>query len=56
MIKLILLAFVISTISAAQAQNTGPRFPDLDKSPMDMAYFPNGYPVAKIQGKATEPV
>jgi Protein of unknown function (DUF2911) len=29
--------------------------PALDKSPMDMSYYPNGYPVLKIQGKITEP-
>ena len=30
--------------------------PLLDKSPMDMSYFPSGYPLLKIQGKATEPL
>lgn len=30
--------------------------PAVDKSPMDMSYYPNNYPVLKIQGKATEPV
>ncbi|MFI5186971.1 MAG: DUF2911 domain-containing protein [Chitinophagales bacterium] len=30
--------------------------PPLDKSPMDMSYYPNNYPVLKIQDKATEPV
>ena len=30
--------------------------PALDKSPMDMAYYPDNYPVLKIQGKATEPL
>jgi Protein of unknown function (DUF2911) len=28
----------------------------LDKSPMDMAYFPADYPVLRIQDKATEPL
>lgn len=28
----------------------------LDKSPMDIAYFPSNYPVLKIQDKATEPL
>lgn len=31
-------------------------FPAIDKSPMDMAYFPVGYPVLKIQDKATDPL
>jgi Protein of unknown function (DUF2911) len=30
--------------------------PDVDKSPMDMSYYPVGYPVLKIQDKATEPL
>lgn len=28
----------------------------VDKSPMDMCYYPANYPVMKIQGKATEPL
>ncbi|HKH63432.1 MAG TPA: DUF2911 domain-containing protein [Flavitalea sp.] len=27
----------------------------VDKSPLDMCYYPNNYPVLKIQNKATEP-
>jgi hypothetical protein len=30
--------------------------PAVDKSPMDMSYFPVGYPVLKIQDKANEPL
>lgn len=32
------------------------KFPPMDKSPMDMSYYPNGYPVQKMQGKVTEPL
>jgi hypothetical protein len=32
------------------------KLPPVDKSPMDMSYFPAGYPVLKIQDKATEPL
>lgn len=32
------------------------RFPALDKSPMDMSYYPVNYPILKIQDKATEPL
>lgn len=32
------------------------KFPALDKSPMDMAYYPVNYPVLKIQDKVTEPL
>ena len=28
----------------------------IDKSPMDLAYFPVNYPILKIQNKATEPL
>jgi hypothetical protein len=31
------------------------KLPAVDKSPMDMCYYPNAYPVLKIQDKATEP-
>lgn len=30
--------------------------PPVDKSPMDMSYYPNNYPVLKIQDKVTEPL
>jgi hypothetical protein len=32
------------------------KFSAVDKSPMDMIYYPNSYPVLKIQDKATEPL
>lgn len=32
------------------------KLPPLDKSPMDMSYCPNGYPVLKIQDKITDPL
>lgn len=32
------------------------KLPPVDKSPMDMSYYPNGYPVLKIQDKPTEPL
>ncbi|MBC7511743.1 MAG: DUF2911 domain-containing protein [Ferruginibacter sp.] len=39
--------------SAVQAQT---KLPPVDKSPMDMSYYPSGYPVLKIQDKAMEPL
>ena len=30
--------------------------PPVDKSPMDMSYYPNNYPVLKIQDKITDPL
>jgi hypothetical protein len=32
------------------------KLPPIDKSPMDMAYYPNNYPVLKIQDKVSEPL
>src|SRR5436190_4395913 len=32
------------------------KLPPVDKSPMDMSYYPSGYPVLKIQDKLTEPL
>ena len=50
-----ILGIVLFTASffSAFSQN---KFPPVDKSPMDMSYYPNGYPVLKIQDKATEPL
>ena len=54
--KLLFLLLSTATLSAAQAQNNGSKVPALDRSPMDMAYYPANYPVLKIQEKATEPL
>jgi hypothetical protein len=49
--------FILVTIAAVNAQTAAAlKLPAMDKSPMDMAYFPNNYPVLKIQDKATEPL
>jgi hypothetical protein len=32
------------------------KLPEVDKSPLDMSYYPANYPVLKIQNKATEPL
>jgi hypothetical protein len=57
---LLLLAQVgfAQTSANTGATQTAPAFklPALDKSPMDMAYYPANYPVLKIQDKATEPL
>lgn len=41
---------------SASATSAAAKLPALDKSPMDMAYYPANYPVLKIQDKATEPL
>jgi hypothetical protein len=50
----LLLIFFQTTILSLLAQNNG--IPPLDKSPMDMSYYPANYPVLKIQDKITEPL
>jgi Protein of unknown function (DUF2911) len=47
-----LVAFLSCSLPLLHAQS---KLPGLDKSPMDMSYFPNRYPVLKIQDKVTEP-
>lgn len=56
--KKTILPFVILlfSISFCFAQTGDSKFPALDKSPMDMSYYPANYPVLKIQDKITEPV
>lgn len=49
---IIILAFSLQ----ASAQMLSAKLPVLDKSPMDMSYYPAGYPLLKIQGKITEPL
>ncbi|HQW84952.1 MAG TPA: DUF2911 domain-containing protein [Ferruginibacter sp.] len=44
------LCFSLSTIQAQV------KYPSIDKSNMDMAYYPPNYPLLKIQGKNTEPL
>lgn len=41
---------------AVALQVSAQRLPSLDKSPMDMSYYPVGYPVLKFQNKPTEPL
>jgi len=51
----ILFSFFLTFIFAATlAQNKN--IPPVDKSPMDMSYYPAGYPIMKIQDKITEPL
>lgn len=53
-----LFVLIAATVMACsvQAQYNGNKMPALDKSPMDMAYYPVNYPVLKIQEKANEPL
>lgn len=40
----------------ASAQTTALKLPPLDKSPMDMSYYPVNYPILKIQNKIPGPL
>jgi hypothetical protein len=52
--QLVVLFLGLSVMSAtAKAQFKAPA---LDKSPMDMSYFPANFPILKIQNKAPEPL
>ncbi|MEP6674631.1 MAG: DUF2911 domain-containing protein [Ferruginibacter sp.] len=48
--------FLIAAMFISIGLSAQSKFPPLDKSPMDMSYYPSGYPVLKIQDKATEPL
>jgi hypothetical protein len=54
----LLLSFLLfSTFGFSQVQaSLKTKLPVLDKSPMDMTYYPANYPVLKIQDKASEPL
>ncbi|HZH95204.1 MAG TPA: DUF2911 domain-containing protein [Flavisolibacter sp.] len=58
--KIILALLFLTTTNCLLAQTTTGttpvKVPALDKSPMDMAYFPANYPVLKIQDKALTPL
>jgi len=53
--KLVFALTFILLCSFCFAQNNVSKLPVLDKSPMDMSYFPTDYPVLKTQNKATTP-
>ena len=51
-----LFALIIICTAAFAQTSVSSKLPTIDKSPMDMAYYPVNYPVLKIQDKATEPL
>ncbi len=52
-----IITIILSAFSLfASAQMSPAKLPPLDKSPMDMSYYPANYPLLKIQGKITEPL
>ncbi len=51
--KFVLLMVAGALTLAVQAQ---PKFPPVDKSPLDLCFYPANYPILKIQDKTTEPL
>lgn len=51
--KFLLSLLMIFALVAARSQS---KLPPVDKSPMDMSYYPANYPVLKIQDKVAEPL
>ncbi len=49
------LILMMAALSAS-AQTTATKIPPLDKSPMDVSYYPSDYPILRIQNKVTEPL
>lgn len=54
--KLLLLTFSLVAVVIVYAQQNGSKLPPLDKSPLDMVYYPVNYPILKVQDKVTEPL
>lgn len=58
--KLYLIVTAVLLINSAFAQSSAPnismKFAPLDKSPLDIIYYPNNYPVLRIQDRVSEPV
>jgi DUF2911 family protein len=48
--------FLLTLLILCFESNAQLKFPETDKSPLDVSYYPNNYPLLKIQGKASEPL
>ena len=53
-VKTIIFLFVCCYSLVTRAQNKN--IPPVDKSQMDMSYYPSNYPILRIQDKVTEPL
>ena len=51
-----LFSLAVFSFGFSFGQSAEEDVPGIDKSPMDMSYYPNNYPVLKIQDKVSEPV
>jgi hypothetical protein len=51
--KIFIVSVIVCCLLDVRAQT---KLPPVDKSPMDMCYYPVAYPLLKIQDKLTEPL
>ena len=51
-----IFAVLIFTVSFLYSFSQSGKLPEVDKSPMDVSYYPANYPILKIQNKASEPL
>jgi hypothetical protein len=51
-----LMVLFLVLIVASETADAQFKAPALDKSPMDMSYYPANFPILKIQNKASEPL
>lgn len=54
--KYLIAAILLAASSSLLAQSAVAKVPPMDKSPMDMSYYPADYPILKIQNKVTAPL
>lgn len=52
--KIIVLTTLLFSVSLLFSQ--GAKLPEVDKSPLDISYYPANYPILKIQNKVTDPL
>jgi hypothetical protein len=54
--KKLILVLILTGLMTPFVKAQNGRIPAIDKSPMDISYYPSNYPILKIQDKVTEPV
>ncbi|MBS1607523.1 MAG: DUF2911 domain-containing protein [Bacteroidetes bacterium] len=55
MIKVLCSTLLLLRVTlSVSAQSDSAQLPPMDKSPMDMSYYPSDYPILKISDKATD--
>jgi hypothetical protein len=47
---------IFSVLFLSSFSQSAAKLPEVDKSPMDVSYYPGNYPILKIQNKVTEPL